>query len=75
MWMHQMKIHLTFQYMMQPGYRLTVHVQTYLKNKIGRSSNISKITKQSYFVICLNYHDNLTADISHFKMWFYNNLL
>jgi hypothetical protein len=39
-----------------PGYRLTVHVQTYLKSKIVRSSNISKITKQSYFVICLNYH-------------------
>ena len=29
-----------------------IHVQTYLKNKIARSSNISKIIKQSYFVIC-----------------------
>ena len=33
-----------------------IHVQTYLKNKIVRCSNISKITKQSYFVICLNYY-------------------
>jgi len=32
-----------------------IHVQTYLKTKTVRSSNISKIIKQSYFVICLNY--------------------
>ena len=30
-----------------------IHVQTYLKNKMVRSS---KIIKQSYFVICLNYY-------------------
>ena len=55
-WKCHLSIPVYIQNMMQPGYRLTVHVQTYLKNKIGRSSNISKITKQSYFVICLNYH-------------------
>ena len=42
--------HLYIQNMIPPGYMY------YLKNKIVRSSNISKIIKQSYFVICLNYH-------------------